>query len=121
MENRPLILAASANRRNLELLAEFFEREGWSTLRVNSLAEFDHALNDSEKISVALLDLAGFDQSVWAHCEHLRELGVPFLVISPRQSAEVQRESIAQGARGMLVKPVAVKELIRLISGLLGA
>ncbi len=120
MNGKPLILALDSNRRNLELLGQFLEREGYQTLAAHSLEEFQTALSRKDEIGLVLLDISGFDRHIWDHCEQLREFQIPFLVISPRQSAAIQQESLAQGARSMLVKPLASKELIGLIRSLIG-
>jgi DNA-binding response OmpR family regulator len=114
------ILAIDRNRRNLELLAQFLNKEGYHTVGANSLEEFDRALSGEPKIKLVLLDISGFDRHIWDYCQKLREAEIPFLVLSPRQSAAIQQESFARGARTMLVKPLVVKELLSLIRGFLG-
>jgi len=46
MADKPLILAVNHNRRNLELLAQFLDGEGYQTLPVASLEEYDQALSE---------------------------------------------------------------------------
>lgn len=67
------------------------------------------------------MDLAGFDRSIWERCERLRAADVPFLLISPQQSVAVQQAGIEHGARGVLIKPLVVQDLLRLIHSLVGA
>lgn len=113
----PLILAVDRNRRNLDLLSQFLGREGYETIAAASLEEFDQVLDERAGINLALIDIAGFDRSVWERCERLRAKEIPFIIISPRQSAALQQASLAHGARGVLLKPLAVKELLGLIRG----
>ena len=120
MEGKKTILVVSHNRRNLQLLVQFLEKAGYQTRDVNSLEELDQSLEKKETIDLALLDLAGFDRSIWERCERLRTANISFLVISPKQSAIVQQSSLAAGARGVLVKPLVVKELLGLIRSLTG-
>jgi hypothetical protein len=40
-------------------------------------------------------------------------------VISPKQSAAIQQASLTHGARGLLIKPLIVKELLGLVRSLL--
>ena len=68
---------------------------------------------------MALVDITGFDQSIWLRCEQLRSKHRPFLVISPRQSAAIQQASLSHGAKGVMIKPLVVKELIGLVQGML--
>ena len=108
---RPVILAVDSNRSNLELLTQQLEREGYKIRSVTSLEELDQAIESGEGIALALVDLSGFDRSIWQRCDRLREAKVPFIILSPQRSPMVQRESITHGASGVLTKPVGVKEL----------
>ncbi|MDH7486388.1 MAG: response regulator [Anaerolineae bacterium] len=120
MADKPLILAVDHNRRNLELMSQFLGQEGYEIIAAASLEEFDQVLGKQADIKLALVDIAGFDRSVWERCERLRAENIPFIIISPRQSAAIQQAGLAHGARGVLVKPLAVKELLGLIRSLLG-
>lgn len=119
MADECFILAVDRNRRNLELLAQFLNKEGYSTLSATSVEEFNQALEKAETIGLVLVDISGFDRKIWDYCERLRDAEIPFLVLSPRQSVAIHQESLAHGARSMLVKPLVVKELLGLIRGLL--
>lgn len=121
MKEKPLILTVDRNRRNVELLAQFLTKEGYQSLGANTLEEFEQALSStSDKINFVLVDVAGFDRSIWELCQRLQDEQIPFVVISPRQSASIQQQSLAHGAWSMLVKPLVVKELLGLIRSLLG-
>lgn len=115
---RPVILAVDRNKRNLELLGKVLGEHGYATRGANDLQEFARALAD-DHIELALVDIAGFDRRIWEFCERLRDRGTPFLVLSPRQAAALEQESVTHGARGMLVKPLTVQQLLRLIERLL--
>jgi len=114
------ILLLNHNLRNLQLLAEYLGKEGFQTLSAQDLAQFDRALADqSTPIAAALVDIGGFDAEVWQRCELLRAAKIPFLVISPKQSAAIQQASLTHGAKGVMVKPLVIKELAALIQGVL--
>ncbi|MCX7681392.1 MAG: response regulator [Anaerolineae bacterium] len=115
----PLILTVASNRHNLELLDGVLTRAGFRTRGVDTLTVLDAALERANEFALALVDLTGFDASIWERCEQLRQAGVPFLVISPRQSPDLERESLRRGARGVLVKPLVVRELIHLVRALI--
>ena len=117
---KSVILAVDSNRTNLELLTQHLGREGYKTLQAGSLDELDKVIQGKDKIALTVVDLAGFDSSIWQRCDRLTEAGIPFLVISPQRSPAVQKESIKHGARGVLVKPVSVKELAEYIRTLIG-
>lgn len=112
-----LILTVDVNRRNLELLGQVLQQAGYHTLPVATIAALDQALE--EPISLALVDISGFGADIWQRCERLRERAIPLLIISARQSAALQQASVTHGARGMLVKPLVVRELLGLIRSLL--
>lgn len=119
MKGSPQILAVDRNRRNLELLGQFLGKEGYQLLEATTLDEFDRALAESDAIGLALVDIAGFDRRIWERCEGLRAKKVPFLVLSPKQSTALQQASLTHGARGVLIKPLIVKELQGIIRSLL--
>ncbi|MBD2069047.1 response regulator [Leptolyngbya sp. FACHB-671] len=117
--SQPVILAVDRNRRNLELLTQVLTQQGYQVLTKISLEEVEETLNTPTTIKLALVDISGFDASVWSLCQRLREQGIPFLVISPRQQAAVQQASIANGALGLLGKPLIMREFLQLIQNLL--
>lgn len=118
MKPKPLILTVDRNHRNLELLAQFLHNEGYH-FGASSIEQFEQALTTDE-IALVLVDISGFNSHIWKLCERLAHEQIPFLVVSPRQSTAIQQESLAYGARSMLVKPLVVKELLRLLQSLLG-
>ncbi len=119
MKAEAIILLVSMNQRNLQLLAEYLGKEGYLTATARSLEEFDQLLAGENNVEMALVDITGFDQGIWQRCEQLRGRGQPFLVISPTQSVAIQRASLSHGARGVMIKPLVVKELMGLVKGLL--
>jgi DNA-binding response OmpR family regulator len=108
-----------SNHRNLELLSEYLQKAGYRDFPAVTLEEFDQALERTEEIDLALVGLAGFDSSIWERCERLREAHIPFLVLSPRQTRTIQQESFARGARGVMIKPLVIRELLAIMGSLL--
>lgn len=113
------MLTVGANKRNLELLAQFLGKQGYQTIAAATLEEFDQALNSSQEFSLALVDIGGFDRGIWDICERLRAKDIPLLVISAKQSASIDKESLTHGARGVLVKPLVIRELLVLVRNLI--
>lgn len=120
MKPHPHVLLVNRNQRNLELLSEFLQKSGYTISAVNSLEALDRALASEEHIGVALVDITGFSPEIWGRCEQLRNKKKPFLVVSPKQSAAIQQASLSHGAKGVMTKPLVIKELIGLIQGMLG-
>jgi DNA-binding response OmpR family regulator len=119
MRSRVSVLLVNRNQHNLELLANFLGKEGYATYSAATLEAFDQALVEEDGTGVALVDITGFDSGIWERCEQLRKQKKPFLVVSPRQSMAIQQASLSHGARGVMIKPLVVKELIGLIQGML--
>ena len=116
----PVILIINANRSELEMLAKELEQEGYGTIGASGLDELDGAIERQENIKLALLDLSGFDKSIWERCDRLHEAKIPFIVIAPQRSPGTQRDSMKHGASGLLLKPLGIKELIEHIHAVLG-
>ncbi len=74
------ILVLDRNRRNLELLTQFLAQQGYQTLPAICLEEVASTLTQFSKINLALVDISGFDSSIWSMCQQLHEQEIPFLV-----------------------------------------
>lgn len=120
MSLKPLILTVNSNVRNLELLSQFLSREGYQVISASGLEEFNSAMSQSTQINLGLIDITGFDSSIWEWCEQLQNHQIPFLIVSPRQSAAIQHQSVVAGASSILIKPLVIKQLFTLIKSLLG-
>ena len=119
VEAQPPILAVDRNQRNLELLTQFLGQAGYPVFAARDASESGRVLDEHAEIGLALINLAGFDRRIWDLCEQVRTEGMPLLVISPKQSVAIEMESLAHGARGVLTKPLVVRELLALIQRLL--
>lgn len=115
----PSILLVNHLPGNLQLLVEFLGKAGYATVTAATYEEMDQVLSQPPSFGGALIDIAGFDANIWSRCEQLRAGKIPFLVISPRQSVAVQQASFSHGAKGVMVKPLIVKELIGVIQSIL--
>lgn len=108
------ILLVNRNAQNLELLNRVLGEAGYATHETAELEAFDRALAHPERLALALVDITGFDAAIWTRCEHLRENGIPLLLVAPRPSAAVDEAGERHGARSVLVKPLAVRALVTL-------
>ena len=113
--NKPPILLVGSNSRNLELLTQFLGKEGYETRPAMTLEQFADILNSEEHMGLALVDITGFDRSIWQYCEQCSALNIPLFVISPPPPPRAKHESLEHGAQGVLYKPLVVKELIHLV------
>ena len=120
MNNEPPILTVNHNQQNLHLLTTFLAKEHYTTHAVKSLVEFDLVLTGHSPFCMALIDITGFDAGIWSRCKELHEKNIPFIIISPKQSAAIQQTGLGHGARNVLIKPLVIKELLAVIRSLLG-
>ncbi|MDP2718859.1 MAG: response regulator [Dehalococcoidia bacterium] len=120
MTTKPILLVVDGDRDNLELTTRYLGQEGYDTRGIASLADMQEVAGEEEKIALALIYLSVSDKNVWERCAELQQAGIPFLIISPQRSPSVQKNSLKCGARGVLIKPVALKELLVHIRTLTG-
>jgi DNA-binding response OmpR family regulator len=116
----PVILIVDTNRSDLDTLSHELEQENYDTIGAASMDELDHLLEEKKKYALAVIDLSGFDQGVWERCDRLHEAKIPVLIVAPQRSPTTQRDSMKHGANGLLMKPMATKELIEHIHTALG-
>ena len=120
MTDRPsAILLVMGDLQNLDVMSDFISKMGYTPVKVDSLRMFASTVNLKKELGLALVDLTGFDKSIWEVCSGLNEMNVPTLVIAPKYGAALQRESICRGASGFLIKPLRVRELSALIKQML--
>lgn len=118
--NRHLaILVVAYNPRNLELLARLLGKAGYQVLQASRLERLGQILTTRPTFQLALIDISGFDPRIWDECKRLQYTRVPFLIISHRASAVIEQQSLVSGARSVLLKPLAIKNLLELIDSLL--
>lgn len=115
------LMIVGSNPNNQRLLAEFITKLGYDVVRADSLEEVDRLICQETEPDFALLDISGFDQLVWERCSSINSRNIPLLVISPRQSAEVTKLSLAHGAQSVLAKPLVMRELADVIHGFMQA
>jgi DNA-binding NtrC family response regulator len=117
---KEVILTTVTDRSQLELLTSTLGTEGYEVVAAQSLPELLGKLNKESKISLAVVDVSAFDESVWASLEELNKNGIPFIIISPGRSPSVQRDSLKHGARGLFTRGIHFKDLLEHIHTLLG-
>lgn len=111
------ILIIGKNKKNNELLAGFFAKNNILSIPATELTEAKDKLENGDNINLVLVDVSGYDKSVWGFLNELFEKRVPFLVIYPPQAAG--KASPPPGSQGMLTKPLNPKVLLSLVKNLL--
>lgn len=119
MHEEKCILIVGTNQRNLELLSGFLNKQGYKSIGAINIPQINKIITEGNRIDLVLLDITGFDNSIWDICQKLHDKNIQLLIISPRQSASITKESIAHSANGVLVKPLVMNELLGLIKKLL--
>ncbi len=117
------VLILDHNPQNLKLLDQFLQKAGYKTIAVTTLDGLRQVLTKDfnlQPILLALLDIAGFDKTIWGPIEDLHTRGIPFLIISAGSAnrATLQQKGAERGAAGILIKPLIGKELLHLIKQL---
>ncbi len=127
MNGKPAILIIDHNRRNVDLLGSFLNEAGYASCGVSMLQELDRVLDDGADgggVALAMVDLTGFDSSVWERCRRIHEAGITFIVIARAQSEQagrdLRRQSHGAGARHTLTKPLRKEQLLTLVRILTG-
>ncbi len=116
----PLVLIVGINEHNLRLLARVLADEGVRSVEATSIEALDERLESEGPFRLALVDVSGFDRTIWARCERITSLGIPLLVIATRHDATTHHDSAVSGARGVLVKPLVMRDFLRLVHDLIG-
>jgi DNA-binding response OmpR family regulator len=109
------ILTVDRNQRNLELLEQFLQKQGYETVPVSTLENFEQILAQADSFGIALVDISGFDRSIWSYCEQLSTHEVPLLILSPPQLKSIRQESLAHGAQDVLFKPLIPNDFVSLV------
>lgn len=116
------ILAVDRNPRNLQLLMQVLDSQGFSTLAVPDLAQLDATLAQADPIGLALVDVDGFDTAIWERCRRLRERNIGVLVLVGRHAVRaVQIQGARCGAQAVLPKPMSSKLLSEMVCKLMQA
>jgi DNA-binding NtrC family response regulator len=120
MTEKEVILTAVSDRSQLELLEKQLGKEGYEIVSAATLPELMGALQKEGNISLAVVDVSAFDQSIWKQLEEMHKAKIPFIVISAQRSLSVQRDSLQRGASGLFTKGLHMKDLLEHIHTLLG-
>ena len=118
MSTRLPILLVACNQRNLDLLAQFLSKVGHKTHCVNDLHGFALLFQRSWAYGLAVVDVSGFEHSIWQHCKALSSKGVPLLVIAPQIHQHVQYLGLEHGAKSVMFKPLVTKQLMATVNEL---
>lgn len=76
------------------------------------------ALHKNPAVELALVDVAGFGESVWAICEKLQYNDVPFIVLSGKREFGLSSKTLGFGATSILEKPIVKSSLLQLIGNI---
>jgi DNA-binding NtrC family response regulator len=116
---KEIILTTVTDRAQLDLLSDQMGKEGYDVVSAASLPELVKKISKDNKISLAVVDVSAYDQSVWDDLEELNKNGIPFIIISPGRSPSMQRDSLKHGASGLFTRGIQFKDLLEHIHTLL--
>ncbi|MEL7068802.1 MAG: hypothetical protein AAGN15_09160 [Cyanobacteria bacterium J06581_3] len=131
MNANNLIVCIGRNQRNQELLSQVLVKAGYA-VKVMSLEEVMAAISlpsislpsteqpsaEQLPIGLVLLDISGFDTSIWQACEKLRSQAISYFLIAPHNIRAYK--SVPQYAESrLLTKPLDIRQLLTLIAHVL--
>jgi len=111
MLDKEVIITAVSDTARLELMKTQLAEQGYEVLTAADVPHLVKAIGHEKNISLAVVDVSSFDESVWEQMTDLSKSGVPFFVISQENSSQ-HKEVVKQGASGLFSKGFRVKELL---------
>lgn len=111
----PEILVVSKHRENARQLQRVLAEAGYGVRIVTTTRDFAAHMEVGELHDLALVDISGFDERIWAPCRGLHDAGVPFLIVGARAGSALEKAGTEHGTGSVLVKPLIVQELLMLI------
>lgn len=120
LNERPNILVICKISANSTQLAGVLNKHGFEVEEANSIEAFDVHLDKKSRPALVLLDLSGFNESIWTRCHQLSEVNVPFLIIASRDLLGLRQQCSQRGARHVFVKPLSIAHLIETIRIVIG-
>ena len=112
-------LVLETDEGNFQVLAKFLQKLDLGAIRIQNLNDFDAAMDARGPISIAIIDMLGFDDRIWDICKEIKKREIPMLMISSNHSSEIIRACYAVGAKGIFKKPVLMRELADSIHSLI--
>lgn len=120
LNESPKILVICKISANSTQLAGVLNKYGFEVEEANSIEAFDVHLDKKSRPVLVLLDLSGFNESIWTRCRQLSEVNIPFLIIASRDLLGLRQQCSQHGARHVFVKPMRVAHLIETIRIVIG-
>jgi len=120
MTEEEVILTTVTDRNQLEQLAKQLGKEGYKVVSAATLQELLIEIQKEGKISLAVVDVAAFDEGVGKQLEELHKTKIPFIVISPQKGPSTQNEILKHGASGLFSKGLRIRDLLEYIHTTLG-
>jgi DNA-binding response OmpR family regulator len=119
MNNKKILVVAN-HEKNLHLLADFLDDQGYDSRPASTIEEVDETLREVDHLDMGLIDVTGFGKPIWERCERIRNVGVPFFIISPKKTGKAKEKSLSEGARDVLTKPLEKSRLLQLVEVIIG-
>lgn len=113
------ILVVEQNQKNAELINTALIKFGFICSSTSDYAALDTALAENNFFDIVLMDVTGFDADIWERCKKIHQLNIPLLILSAKPSAALQQHGMKYGARGIVSKPVILKDFVNLIYSLI--
>lgn len=112
------ILIVDKNTTNLHLLEEFLLKNDFKCVVASDYETLDSVVKSGTIIHLVLMDISGFDVAIWEYTRLFNTRQVPILILSAVQNPLLQKESIKHGAKGIIKKPVNLKDFLELLTSM---
>lgn len=112
-------LAIESKPGNSLVLSRFLEKLNLKTIGVQDLSQVDAIFQSGQSIAVAIIDVMGFDQTIWDICAELKKRDIPMLILSPSNNSQILKEFYGRGSINIFKKPVIMKQLAECINSLI--
>lgn len=104
---------------NFLVLSRFLEKLNMKTMGVQDLSKVEVILKSGQIVSVAIIDVTGFDHTIWDTCAELKKRDIPMLILSPGNNSKILKECYEKGSINIFKKPVMMRQLAECIKSLI--
>lgn len=109
------ILIVDKNQTNIELLKTFLSKNSFESLAASDYESLDNIIHTKKAVHLVLMDIVGFDVTIWKYCQHFNSIQIPILILSSVQNPLMNKEIMKHGAKGVLQKPVNLRDFLDLL------
>lgn len=108
------VLVVATNRENCRLISKLFSRARFVSLKIVTPEEVPHAIR-SDLPAIGIVDMSRAEPLLWGVCDHLKQAGIAYILLSPTADPRFQVEAYRRGALNVLPKPLKKQQLLDIV------